>query len=342
MRHQRRRVPSDRVGSWRARWVARALSVGVRPLVEVLPDSPAGIRTARRVVAGFLAVVSRPDPQAVVTRIDEPAAGGARVRGEWVRVREAAAPGEAPRSVGVGPAVFYVHGSGFAVASARTHRGITSRLARLTGLPVFACDYRLAPSHRFPAAADDVEAAFGWLLEQGVDPARVVLAGDSAGGHLVVDLAAELRRTGRPGPAGLVLFSPLIDLSFARARARERRAGRDPMVSVARAQRLVSLHLRAADPASPRLRFTPDTVAGLAPMLIHAGGAEVLADDATHLTSLVRAAGGEAQLRVWPGQVHVFQALTGVVPEATRALHEAAAFIHRQLLEGRPRLEECS
>lgn len=335
-------MPSDRgAGSWRARWVARALSVGVRPLVEVLPDTPGGIRVARRVVAGFLAVVSRPDPRAVVTRVDVVVPGGSRVRGEWVHTPESGTTSERPSGAGPG-AICYVHGSGFAVASARTHRGITSRLAGLTGLPVFACDYRLAPSHRFPDAADDVGAAFEWLLEQGVDPGRVVLAGDSAGAHLVVDLAAELRRTGRAGPAGMVLFSPLIDLSLTLARARERRSGPDPMVSVARATSLVSLYTRDADPNSPRLRFTPDTVAGLAPMLIHAGGTEVLADDAAHLASLVRAAGGEARLRVWPGQAHVFQALTGVVPEATHALREAAAFIHDCLPEDRFRLEECS
>ena len=276
-----------------------------------------------------------------MSRIDVAVGDRARVRGEWVHAPDTGTTSETSSPAGPG-AVFYVHGSGFAVASARTHRGITSRLARMSGLPVFACDYRLAPSHRFPAAADDVATAFDWMLEQGVDSTRVVLAGDSAGGHLAVDLAAQLRRTGRSGPAGLVLFSPLIDLSLARARSRERRTGRDPMVSAARARRLVSHYTREADPDSPRLQFTRDTVAGLAPMLIHAGGAEVLADDATHLATLVRAAGGEATLRLWPGQVHVFQAMTGVLPEATHALREAAAFIHGCLPEAGRRLEECS
>ena len=97
---------------------------------------------------------------------------GPSPRGEWVR-----GPG-AEREDGV---VLYVHGSAYTICSARTHRGITTRLSAKTGLPVFACDYRLAPNHRFPAAADDVRAAYDWLINEGHDPERIVLAGDSAG-----------------------------------------------------------------------------------------------------------------------------------------------------------------
>ncbi|WP_433786434.1 alpha/beta hydrolase fold domain-containing protein [Actinomycetospora sp. CA-101289] len=258
------------------------------------------------------------------------ATGAGRVRGEWAL--PAGAEGPARLDEGV---LLYLHGSAFAVASARTHRGITSRLATATGRPVFACDYRLAPTHRFPAAAQDVAAAHAWLVAQGVDARRIVVAGDSAGGHLAVDLGATLRDAGEQLPAGFALFSPLIDLSLDRARHRERAVMPDPMLSADRAARLLAHHLGEADPTSPRLRFDAATVHGLGPFLIHAGGAEMLADDATHLADLVRAAGGRVQLRIWPGQVHVFQALSAVLPEASVALAEAAAFV-RVCLDEQP------
>lgn len=333
MRHQYVRSPSDSVRtSPQAEWTARTLRWGVRPFVELLPDSETGVRIARHLVAGFLTAVGRRGPGVSFTRVHEHVTRPGediRVRGEWVTA--AGAPGAAGRPDLRRGVILYLHGSAFAVCSSRTHRGITGGLAAASGLPVFACDYRLAPSHRFPAAAEDVAAAHAWLVAEGVDPSRIVVAGDSAGGHLAVDLAASLRDAHRPVPAGLVLFSPLIDLSLDRARRRDRSGTGDPMISPARAARLLAHYLRDADPGSPRLRFAAATVGGLGPVLVHAGGAEMLADDAVHLADLVRAAGGDVSLRVWPGQVHVFQALSAVVPEASTALAEAAAFVERCL-----------
>src|SRR5690606_26754948 len=124
--------------------------------------------------------------------------------------------------------------------SARTHRGLTTKLSAKTGLPVFSCDYRLAPTNQFPSAADDVRAAYDWLVREGHDPARIVVAGDSAGGHLAVDLVLELTREGRTPPAALIAFSPVLDLTMGLAAGRERMR-RDPMTSAAKAAGLVNL-----------------------------------------------------------------------------------------------------
>ena len=106
-------------------------------------------------------------------------------------------------------AIYFVHGSGFALCSPRTHRRLTAWLSRLTGLPVFTIDYRLAPRYRFPTAADDVRAGWDWLVDTwGVPPEQVVIAGDSAGGHLTVDMLLQHDVAAKP-PAALVLFSPL-------------------------------------------------------------------------------------------------------------------------------------
>ncbi|GAB3476862.1 alpha/beta hydrolase [Amycolatopsis cihanbeyliensis] len=316
--------------SRRARWWSRISSVTLRPLTAALPASERGVRLSRRIVAGSLAVLGPVLPGTEVRGIDLADGGGSRVRGEWVH---------RPRVRREGTVLLYLHGSGYAVCSARTHRGLTSRLAAMTGLPVFACDYRLAPRHRFPAAADDVRAAYDWLRAHGHPGERVVVAGDSAGGHLALDLTLELLRSRSPAPAAVVLFSPLVDPSLELARRRER-SRPDPMISAERARRMVALYTRDTDAAHPRLALGFDGVAGFPPTLIQAGGAEMLAADAEHLARSLRAAGAHCELEIWPGQMHVFQALPLLIPEARPALATAAGFIRRQACG--PRRAEAS
>jgi acetyl esterase/lipase len=110
------------------------------------------------------------------------------VPGEWSRRTGAPArPGS----------ILYLHGGAYCVGSPATHRALTSRLARVTGLPVFAADYRLAPEHPFPAALDDAIAAYRALRADG----PVILMGDSAGGGLALATALALRDAGAPAPA---------------------------------------------------------------------------------------------------------------------------------------------
>ena len=244
---------------------------------------------------------------------------GRRVVGEWVR-----APGVPARA----GAIYFVHGSGFALCSPRTHRRLTSWLSRLTGLPVFAVDYRLAPQHRFPTAADDVRAGWYWLTSQ-VPPDRVVIAGDSAGGHLSVDLLLQ-PDVAANGPAALALFSPLIDLTLELARARED-LRRDPAIRADDAARLVALYSNGVDPAHRRLKLDVAGGPPLPPTLIQAGGAEMLLADARHLAADIRAGGGRCTLQVWPDQVHVFQALPKLTPEAKPAMRQVAAFVAKTL-----------
>ena len=123
------------------------------------------------------------------------------VAGEWV---SAGAPGR-----GV---VLYLHGGGYVAGSPATHRPITAALARLTGRRVFSLDYRLAPEYRFPAALDDAMAGYRWLLRQGMPPESVALAGDSAGGGLVLATLLRVRDEQLPPPACAVCFSPWTDL----------------------------------------------------------------------------------------------------------------------------------
>jgi epsilon-lactone hydrolase len=246
---------------------------------------------------------------------------GAAVAGEWVR--PAAADLRHPDA-----AILYFHGGAYVTSSPRTHRGIVARIARATGTPVFAARYRLAPEHRFPAAADDARAAHGWLRAQGIAPERIVVAGDSAGGHLAVGLALQLEREDERRPAALALLSPLLDPSFVLAHEEDRRV-RDPFLTASAFARLVGAHVDPweRDRRATPLEADPAELAALPPTLLQVGGREMLAAEARRFGERVRAAGGDCTVQVWPGQIHVFQAQTALLQEARAALADLGAFV---------------
>lgn len=291
-------------------------SVTLRPLTSALPLNARGVWASRQLIAGFMSTLGPPLRGTKVVQVRSGA-----VRGEWV-----AAPG-----VEFGDrAVYYIHGSGYVICSARTHRGLASRLSRATGLPVFLTDYRLAPEHPFPAAADDIEAGYRWLLERGFLASDLVVAGDSAGGHLALDLMIENARTATPQPAACVMFSPLVDLSF-RLSADQERVRPDPMITAQGARELVALYTAGHDAEHTRLTLKLAAGSNLPPILVQAGEVEMLSADARYLQQTVRAAGGSCDLEIWPGQMHVFQALSLLVPEANHAVARAAHFITTSL-----------
>lgn len=304
-------------GSHRSRGAATLAGLTLRQLSRVLPpDQPWGLWTSRQIIARVMDTFG---PSLAGTRcepVDVRTTDGERVVGEWVWGRGVARD--------TSRAIYFVHGSGFALCSTRTHRRLVSWLSRLTGVGVFSIDYRLAPQHRFPTAAEDVRRGWEWLTtEHGIAPEHTVIAGDSAGGHLIVDL---LLQPAVCHPAGMVLMSPLLDLTFALARTRERTRP-DPAIRARDAARLVELYCRGIDPTHPRLTLDVARGRTLPPALIQTGGAEMLAGDAIALAESLRAAGGEAHLQIWPDQVHVFQALPRLTPEAVPAMRDVAGFI---------------
>lgn len=286
-----------------------------RPLSMLIPDSPAGVRFTRGLLARGLALGSPLARDAVIERVEATDAAGPIIRGEWVRTgacREDAA-------------VLYIHGSGYVVCSRRTHRGLTSRISEEAGIPVFSIDYRLAPTHRYPAAQQDVRAAWDWLIAQGYDASRIVIAGDSAGGHLAITLCLELVRGRSPLPAAIAALSPVLDLSLRNAEHRDL-IERDPFASAARGRRAMAHYADEDAQRHEGLRIEFDDIHAFPPTLVHAGSREMLAADGTELVRRLRQAGFEAEHQVWPGQMHVFQAMA-VLPESRVALAEVGRFI---------------
>ncbi len=237
-------------GSLRSRAAATTSALTLRQISAVLPPEKSwGLWLSRQIVATVMATCGPSSSGVSIEPVDTVLPDGRRLRGEWVR---------APESDHADAAIYSLHGSGYALCSPRTHRRLTAWLSRMTGVPVFCVDYRLAPRHRFPTAADDVRAGWDWLLE-------------------------------------------------------------------------VRLYCGDVDSADPRLALNVATGRTLPPTLIQAGGAEMLAADAHRLAADIRSAGGRCELQVWPDQVHVFQALPRLAPEAAQAMSHVASFVAEAL-----------
>lgn len=261
--------------------------------------------------------------------------GGMRVTaGRFGRVRYPGVGGQwigGPASAAVDGVLLYAHGGGFVFGSAKSHYGLATRLAVAADRPVFVADYRRAPEHPFPAARNDVVAAYCRLLDSGVPAERITVAGDSAGGHLVATTLGELHRQRLPMPSAVALFSPMLDLTCAEIVCRDARY-LDPFVPVRYAQRCCAAYAGDLPLDDARLDVLGSDLSHWPPTLIQVGGTECLQIDATRLADALTACGVTSTLQIWPGQVHVFQAFATIVPEARRAIAEAASF-----LTGNPR-----
>jgi epsilon-lactone hydrolase len=301
------RVPSAASARWN-----RTTRLTVKQLTRVLPATAVGLRITRATIEGALRLSGA--DRIPHTRVREQVVRG-EVRGEWVG--PAAAPGD--------QVLLYSHGSAYAVCSPRSHRAFVAAMARHTGRRAFSLDYRMGPEHRFPAAHDDIVRAYQWLLARGHRPEDILVAGDSAGGHLSISLCGELRSKGLGMPAGLVLFSPLVDASFDTAAAAYGRS-RDPMTVPAFARRVIRHHLHTGHVSDSRFNVALEAGPDLPPALVIAGGAEMMRADSELFARVQQEAGGHCELQIWPGQVHVFP-IFGLVPEARLALDEVARFV---------------
>ncbi|MGW5316800.1 alpha/beta hydrolase [Nocardia thailandica] len=297
------------VDAWRAEVVRESLALTVGRAAAATPVNAGTLTGARLLIERTMRAAAPP-----LRGTDHAAPLDGSVRGEWVR---------GPRARRTDAVVLYVHGGGFVAGSARGYRGVASRISTATRLPVFTVDYRLAPEHPFPAAPDDVAAAFGYLLACGVRPERIVVAGDSAGGFLAAHLALRRADGGLPGPAALVLFSPIADLTL--GTAADGPAARDGLLSEPVARRAIS---RFTDTPFD-LRPTRGT--WLPPLLVQAGDTEFFGADAAELVRRWQVAGGHARLHRWPGRLHAFQTLPVLFPEARAAYRAAARFVAAHL-----------
>jgi acetyl esterase/lipase len=241
------------------------------------------------------------------------------------------------RAKGVLPAdgkrriVLYMHGGAFLTCGANSHSRITTLISKYADAPVLVLNYRLIPKHSVGDAVEDCHDGWQWLRGQGYEPDQIVLAGDSAGGYLALALAERLLADGEE-PAALVSMSPLMQLDMAGKQAHPNIRS-DAMFPPNAFEALVKLIAKGAArrvvDGEPEEVFEPlDHVEpGLPRTLIHVSGSEVLLYDARLAARRLAAAGVPAEVRIWPGQMHVFQMCAPAVPEASRSLRQIGEYI---------------
>ena len=306
--------------SWQAR-LARRLFVAALRLRGEMPRidedaDPQRLAKLARAVRDDFERMARYTPMPSSSQVIQVADDG--VTGEWVVSRRAADD----------RVVMHIHGGGYVLGSPRTHRGLANALSMVARARVFLPEYRLAPEHTYPAALDDVLAAYRWLIRQpGLEVSRLAVSGDSAGGGLALAMLVALREAGDPLPACYVGFSPWTDLAATGPSVRELDAA-DPWLS---SHLLLPVGRSYAGDAAlddPGVSPLYADLKGLPPMLVHAGGDEILLDDTRRLVARAREAGVDASYGVFEGLWHVFQAFPGL-PESKHAMREIGGFIRR-------------
>lgn len=226
--------------------------------------------------------------------------------------------------------IIYFHGGAFAVGCPATHRDLAWRLSAASGMKVLLVDYRRTPEHVFPAPVEDAESVYRALLAQGHAPGQLALAGDSAGGNLVIALQLVLREAGLPMPAAAIAVSPWADLSHSGA-SFAANARHDPMVSQALLINCAEVYAGLQDRKQPKLSPVFADMRGFAPLQIHVGSSEILLDDARRLARNAREAGVPVDYREWKNQPHAFPVMAAMLPEARQAIDEMGAFLQVQL-----------
>jgi monoterpene epsilon-lactone hydrolase len=235
-----------------------------------------------------------------------------------------------PTAASPDSALIYLHGGCYATGSVETHRDLMTRLSVAASMRVLGLNYRLAPAHPFPAAVEDTAAAYRWLLELDIEPARIAIAGDSAGAGLALATTIMARDTGLPLPGAVACLSPWVDLALTGV-SMETKASEDPIVSREMLLGWGKLYLGDCDPRTPLASPLYADLRGLPPLLIQVGSAEVLLDDATRLADRASGAGVDTTLEVWPEMIHVWHSFAPMLPEGRQAIEGIGKFIRIHL-----------
>ena len=236
-----------------------------------------------------------------------------------------------PKSALSRKALIYLHGGAFVAGSPASHRHLAAKIAVESGLNTFLIDYRLAPEFPYPAAVDDAVTAYRYVLEEGHQPADIVLAGDSAGGGLCFMLMLRLKEEGLPLPAGSALLSPWVDLSCSSS-SFDTNAENDPIITRKGMKHAASTFLAGRiEPTSPLVSPLFGDLAGLPPLLIQVGSQEALLDDSIQLASRALQAGVEVALEITDEVVHVWHLFWCMLPEARESINKLARFLRRSV-----------
>lgn len=237
-----------------------------------------------------------------------------------------------PKKGNTGRVVLQLHGGGYIGPMKNIYRTMAVLYSKiLQGGDVLTIDYRVAPEHPYPAALEDAFAAYLWLVEeQEYDPRKIVLAGDSAGGGLVLALMMYLRDHDYPLPLAAVLMSPWTDLTCSGS-SHSFNYKNDPLFGNTKESMLYgSSYIGNADPKTPYISPLFGSFSELPPLLFQVGDYEVLLSDSIDAHKKAVKSGCNSRLSIYEGMFHDFQMSLNMIPESKRAWQEAAVFIRNK------------
>lgn len=221
--------------------------------------------------------------------------------------------------------MLYFHGGGYVSGTCYSHRSITSKFVKGTGMPAFLFEYRLAPEYPYPAALDDSLKAYNWLLEKGIDPSRIVFVGDSAGGGLCLATLLAIKDREIHLPAAAVAYSPVTDF---KCTGESHQSKLKVCLSPEGMTQALAKHYSGDyDLDLPYISPLYGNLEGLPPLMLFAGEDETLRDDAIRFGEKANAAGVNVALRIGEGMFHCYPATAPLFPEATQAFEEICSFI---------------
>lgn len=306
-----------------------ALAVGELALAIRPPGQVPVLAESRRGLQVLAAKLDLPCPAQVQTR-DLTLPGAAGPLAARIYDTDLSASGR--------PALLFLHGGGWVQGGIDTHDGLCGQLALEAGCRVIALDYRLAPEHPWPAAPDDVLAAWRALVADpdatGIDPARLAAGGDSAGGNLAAVLVHDLAAAGEPVPSAQLLIYPALDTGFATPSMQSLRNAyllpRDRMEWYS-AQYIPE----GTDQSDPRIAPARSPhLAKVPPTMIVTAGHDPLRDDGAEHAARLQSAGVPVVYREFSGQVHVFVSVRKAIPEGRQAITAMAGWLRETLGAG--------
>jgi epsilon-lactone hydrolase len=311
-----------------------ALLDRARRLLRDLDDAVATTQSVGGELAGRLAQLWQPLVELTSTDADiqQTRAAYEALHAEFsppdgIAVRPANAGGVPALLLGAGeeePTLLYLHGGGFVLGSAFGYRPLAGALALAAGTGALVPEYRLAPEHPFPAALDDAVRAYGWMLERGVPPEHVTLAGDSAGAGLVLSLLLTIKERGLPLPGAAVMLCPAVDLTFGLLVPPPDDAQAETALAFGRLA--VAAYLGDHPIDDPLVSPLRADLSGLPPMLIQAATGDLQRPDAQALADRAGSHGVDVRLELYPVDTHVFHFFWSFLPEAADALESAGRF----------------
>jgi acetyl esterase/lipase len=225
--------------------------------------------------------------------------------------------------------ILYIHGGGHVFGSPKTHSAMVAQLAKRAGCEAILPVYPLSPESVFPRSLEVLRQAYDGLLDQGLKPAQILIAGDSAGGNLALALLAQLISDKADMPAGLFAFSPLTDMSYSGA-SFQVNAPRDVILPAERAAEMTQMYLDGQDPTDPLISPLFADFTGAPPVWLTVGDTEILLDDTRRLFTRMKAQGVDVEMHIERDLPHVWPIFHHILPEARMTMDKLAGWIKRR------------